>query len=551
MRRIAVLAAMVAAVVAVPVLQRALADGDPRVAGSGCQPSPTNPPGLVPGSQHIHCTYGPLTVSPGNNLILVGPVTVENPHAEGYITRFAPNLVDATTGQVPPIHVVHLHHGVWLNTTRGASDYVPFMATGEEKTVGELPAGYGYPTHPWDTWIANYMLHNLTPATFEVFLTYDLDFIPSGTPAYNQTKAVEPVWLDVVSHCGGSAAYPVYNPSNSGPDPVVADPTAPSGQSTVHTCTKKFSVNKEVELVWMGGHVHPGGVRDELHAESCSSNPAAVAGSPLLFNSRAVLNSQWRPSGYTSKFGSWDFSMTTTNTTSSPWRWHMNAGDQLSVKTVYDSGHPWYEAMGIMFGWAHVIAPGEQAETPACTVPGDTGGTPSGNIAQNPTPVFGGSAPLFDPKQTYGQSGTATTSIDIYGFDYHPGGTGQAPVSVHAGDKVTFTNEDAYASIYHTVTSCGSFDVSALAPTTDACNLDYGQAYPLATWPSQGGFDTSQGVGVDASGTGELGWGLPGVTAAANYNTWSFQVPKVPAGTVYPFYCRVHPSMRGSLKVVS
>ncbi|HMC52446.1 MAG TPA: hypothetical protein VKI64_06770, partial [Acidimicrobiales bacterium] len=152
MRRIAVAVAVVAAV-AVPIVAHASVSGDPRIASSGCQPSAKNPPGAAAGSQRIHCTYGPLTVSPGTNLILVGPVTIESPHAEGYITRFAPNLVDAASGKVPPIHVVHLHHGVWLNLNRGASSYTPFFATGEEKTISTVPPGYGYPTHPSDVWI--------------------------------------------------------------------------------------------------------------------------------------------------------------------------------------------------------------------------------------------------------------------------------------------------------------------------------------------------------------------------------------------------------------
>jgi len=546
-RRVGIAAALVAALVVAPTVHRALADGDPRVASSGCQPSPTNPPGLVPGSQRIHCTYGPLSVSPGNNLILVGPVTVESPHAEGYITRFAPNLIDASTGQVPPIHVVHLHHGVWLNVLNGASTYTPFMATGEEKTIAELPTGYGYPTHPWDTWIANYMLHNLTSNTYAVFLTYDLDFIPSGTPAYANTRPVQPVWMDVIAHCGVSPAYPVYNPSNvttSDPakgtaDAVGPDATAPSGRSSVHTCTNTFKVDQEAELVWIGGHVHPGGVRDELHAETC--NGAPVSGSPLLFNSQAVLNSTWPtpPPTYTSKFGSWDFSMTTSNVTSSPWRWHMNAGDTVSVKAVYDTGHPWYEAMGIMVGWAHVITPTEPADTAPCTPPAVTTGSPSGNIASNPTPYFGGNTEAF-PNQLGQPATPATKSVQITGFGFQPGGNGQPPAGVTGGQTVTFTNQDAYASIFHTVTSCAS-----------PCNLDYGQAYPLATWTSDapGGFDSSQQPS-GSQGTGELGWGPPGFTAAANTNTFSFTVPAgTPAGTVYTYFCRVHPFMRGSLKV--
>src|SRR5207244_11199759 len=123
----------------------------------------------------------------------------------------------------------------------------------------------------------------------------------------------------------------------------------------------------------------------------------------------------------------------------------------------------------------------DPAHTAPCAVPSTTTGNPSGNIALNPIPNLGGNTEAF-PNQL-GQPATPASAIQISGFGYSPGGNGQAPAGVTAGQTVTFTNEDAYASIFHTVTSCAS-----------PCNLDYGQAYPLATWPSDapGGLESSQ-----------------------------------------------------------
>ena len=45
----------------------------------------------------------------------------------------------------------------------GYGAFYPFMATGEEKTIYELPKGYGYPVGAKDMWIFNYMIHNLWP----------------------------------------------------------------------------------------------------------------------------------------------------------------------------------------------------------------------------------------------------------------------------------------------------------------------------------------------------------------------------------------------------
>ena len=55
-------------------------------------------------------SFGPIVVKPGQNDVLVQPVTIEKPMQDGYITRFDPDLVCATDGTVPPIEQIHLHH---------------------------------------------------------------------------------------------------------------------------------------------------------------------------------------------------------------------------------------------------------------------------------------------------------------------------------------------------------------------------------------------------------------------------------------------------------
>jgi plastocyanin len=80
------------------------------------------------------------------------------------------------------------------------------------------------------------------------------------------------------------------------------------------------------------------------------------------------------------------------------------------------------------------------------------------------------------------------------------------------------------SSAYHTITSCK-------APCTGSTGI----AYPLANAKIQ--FDS-----------GELGYGPNGLTPAANRNTW--KTPKnLPVGT-YTYFCRIHPFMRGSFRVV-
>jgi hypothetical protein len=97
---------------------------------------------------------------------------------------------------------------------------------------------------------------------------------------------------------------------------------------------------------------------------------------------------------------------------------------------------------------------------------------------------------------------------------------------VHQGQPLTFTNFDAPPSGYgtwHTVTSCAL-----------PCNLSTGIAYPTAN-PAPIEFDSGQ-LGNDGEPTkGTRVWSSP---------------TNLPQGT-YAFFCRVHPFMRGSFRVVA
>lgn len=88
-----------------------------------------------------------------------------------------------------------------------------------------------------------------------------------------------------------------------------------------------------------------------------------------------------------------------------------------------------------------------------------------------------------------------TDRVTIAGFQYAPGCSpgGLAPIpSVARGHNLTFTNLDAAASIFHTVTAC-----------KNPCNGGTGISYPLA----------NGAVDFDSL---ELGYGPPTATAAAN-----------------------------------
>ena len=105
-------------------------------------------PADYPGMQHLHFKYGPINIAPGQNTI-EAELNKVKPNVPGYITRFKPNLVYADDGTVPPVDVIHLHHGVWL-----VNGY-PTFAAGEEKTYYNFEPGYVIHSDPNDTWIMN------------------------------------------------------------------------------------------------------------------------------------------------------------------------------------------------------------------------------------------------------------------------------------------------------------------------------------------------------------------------------------------------------------
>src|SRR3954470_3743796 len=152
-----------------------------------------------PGLQHLRYRYGPITITPGQNTIEFRANDLK-PDVPGYITRFEPNLI-RTDGSVPRVDVLHLHHGVWVMRN------YPTFAVGEEKTISQFPQGFGYRYDPSDPWIINYMLHNLLPNRAQVYITWDIDFLPASEPAAQAVTEVKPQWMDV----SGLRIYPVFD----------------------------------------------------------------------------------------------------------------------------------------------------------------------------------------------------------------------------------------------------------------------------------------------------------------------------------------------------
>ena len=82
--------------------------GAPPLASNACASN------LYPTCRRVRFAYGPVTVEPGANQQLYAG-DIGKPLYDGYVTRLTANLY-RTDGTIPPVDVVHLHHGAWLSS---------------------------------------------------------------------------------------------------------------------------------------------------------------------------------------------------------------------------------------------------------------------------------------------------------------------------------------------------------------------------------------------------------------------------------------------------
>jgi plastocyanin len=473
------------------------------------------------GVQHITYCYGPITMMPGQNIIKFRPAidSLGNklwPQENGYITRFDPELI-YTDGTVPPVDVLHLHHAVW------AVNGGPQFAVGEEKTVQQLPTGFGWRSHPGDSWILNDMLHDLVAQPAQVYVVWRIDFVPDTSPAAAAMKTVHTKWLDVA---GNPSIYPVFDSLRSYgkngrytfPDQAPASdlhPCSGSGRAPgTHGClgaAQRWTPNQDVTLIGTAGHLHPGGLYTQLRdTRNGETN--------TLFTSDAHY---YEPAGEVS----WDVAMGATPPT---WRVQVKDGDTVSVHATYDTTRAdWYEVMGIMpvavYNGTDVGGKDAQADDiPQDEVLTHTHLAENDNHGGNPT---GAPDPFSLPSVPMPNN---TVGIQSFAYQGVPNAGPSVP-TIEPGQTLTFRNGDAVPKVnaFHTVTAC-----------KDPCTASTGIAYPIANGPVT--FDS-----------GELGFngnqGSFGNAPAANRDTW--QTPKdLPTGT-YTYFCRIHPFMRGAFRV--
>lgn len=531
--------------------------------------------------ERLRFAYGPIVVEPGKNNVLVEPITIQSPRRNGYMTRFEPNLILAD-GSVPPVENVHLHHGTWLSnnaiTSGGGSGLGPFMAAGEEKTIGSFPTGYGMPIEATDQWFLLYMVHSAIAQPMVAFITYDIDFVPAEKAAGAGIKDAWPMWLDV-----RPSGYPVFNVQRKfgGGDGKCTWPKErcadfdPWGEQIVGQGEPGNGIGEDFQLpakgerlgpvssftggtiIGMGGHLHPGGLTDKVDLVRGGK-------SKRIFTSEAIY---WDHKDHDEPGGpptSWDLSMTVTGLPY--WGVRVRPGDKLRLNATYDTKHQSsYEDMGIVIA---AIAPDEGGKRTApglnpFKAPSEPSKFCDSLQKRLQAPISSAEGHGLDAKRprlcvkgvpthghqaangNYGQAsgswnagpGPSATNVNIANFQYLPGdlstvSSGGVP-QVPLGSDLQFTNLEG-ALIYHTITTCR---FPCLGPT--------GAAFPIP----DGRTSLNRRLDLDSS---ELGIGTPAIGPTKQELTWKVPITKEAGyrpGEVVTYFCRIHPFMRGAFQV--
>src|SRR3954447_8808185 len=279
---------------------------------------------------------GPFEI--GSYETFIKTVRVATPPVAGAIVGMDVRLVDES-GAVLPQWVTMLHHVVFTNAgpdDQRADPQCPghttrerFFGTSEEMRPLTLPAGYGYPTNPADTWRSSLMVMHHRAGSQRFYLQYRVTVDP------RPTIPVKPYWLSI--------------------RPCLADPqwSVPGTGRGRHRRSYEFTVPEDGRIVATGAHLHGGADRLILSQPSCGqrtlvdSQPFYAPAGDKLYRVRPLLHEP------DPKSISW---------WQSPTGWAVHKGQRLKVTAVYDNARPHTRVMGI----DHIYLAPPAAQAPRC-----------------------------------------------------------------------------------------------------------------------------------------------------------------------------------------
>ena len=326
------------------------------------------------GAKRLKYRIGPFKIIPGQNEIGYAPIAREA--AGRRLDHAHPARPDLHDGKVPGVDVIHLHHGVWVNLSRPGRHLARSARAllrgrrGEDDLAASRRATATATGHR-TRWLLNHMIHNLTPVPTEVYMVYEIDFIPDDVARRRGDQAgaadldgrrerqrLSGLQRREGRRAGGTAT-PTRTTSRTPTRGAAARTSGSSDRDGVLVATARPPApGRPAHRPLAAAHAARGSARRAAASARDGRGPQSAAGarrraaaatSAHLFRSKAKY---FEPAGAVS----WDVAMTATRP---DWRVKFKQGDVLSTTATYGTRRAaWWESMGIMVAYMADGGPG-------------------------------------------------------------------------------------------------------------------------------------------------------------------------------------------------
>ena len=407
------------------------------------------------------------------------------------------------------------------------------------------------------------MIHNLGQSdNRQVYLTWEIDWVPETTPARTDITRRRT--------CAGSTS-PARPRSTRSSTPRRAstqrrrqvrlprrgpiDPSAPGYEERSKISNaRQWTVSNPngATLVFGAGHLHPGGKNVKLMVARDGPDAGTIDGDDPsevrdLFRSDAKY---YEPAGAVS----WDVAM---KATPRDWRISLEQGDTVFINVVYDVHKAsWYESMGILpLAWTpgHPDAAAKDPFDDAAEVQAmyDAGRrahppAPPGEHRrqgpQGPRPAEPAEAEEQGQRcRPRGSTSAASATCRAASPPSRGFPTGlMRPPTIESGDSVTFTNLDALPG--ETDDRAGLAQHHVLPPALQRRTPGSATRSPTARSSSTPASSATAPVPSTEVTTGSNVYTTPPLLYKPG--------KKQKKATTYTYFCRIHPLMRGSIRVL-
>jgi polyvinyl alcohol dehydrogenase (cytochrome) len=498
----------------------------------------------APGTtENLSLYYGPYTIPPGWD---ANRIDLELPTQNGFLIALEPAMRRVGDLSEPMHTEAHIHHAHWFGFDPGNAEDNYFnqlgpgthewvFGNGDEETRADFrrrtaaePGGpvYGNFIPAGRNQTVIYMLHNKTNQPMEVWIVLDVVW-QHGTRAQLEA-ATGRQYHDVNGMLMGRTFNVPREPGGDGEWVHLTDrKDCPERSKRPEGCVIEWVAPRDGTIIGSGGHLHPGGTDVIAENYGTAENPCPADkrgrgyGGTLLYHSDIINRNAPLSEDYQ------------TEVTHPAWRAPLRKGDRIRITGIYtNEEHAWYYAMihaGFYFDYEqppkgrckpYIVGPAKKkVKDPTSGVPNRPWTMEDEYCGWKDAPAC--EKPEEKPKE---EDFAAQNVVHIASFQYLPGDRSSAAAggkipSVKQGEQITFVNDDQFANIRHTVTTCPW-----------PCNGRYVANYPHA----DGAWDSNT-LGYDP-----IDGGTPNPRA---------QTPADLKPGLYTYFCRIHPWMRGAFRI--